>query len=249
MRTAGDGEPILVLHDELGFPGWMSWNRELSQARRLLVPDQPGYGGTKRVPWVTDYRDLAAWYASRLRASGLGQIDAIGFSAGGFIAAEMLGIAPDVIRRLILVAPLGLKPTSGEIRDFLAMTTRSHVAATVSRIDAPEFGEIYGGQITPEQFGLLEDARSESARLGWEPFMHDPSLEGLLKLAPRRDVLILWGEEDLIVPRSCMERYQQCIKGAQLVTFPNVGHRPEIEDPNSFLSAVSEFLSSRSGDL
>ncbi len=238
----GSGEPLLVLHDELGYPGWMTWNQTLSDLRELWIPLQPGFGDTPRVDWVMDFRDLAALYARWLRESQPGPIDAVAFSAGGFLAAEMAAADPSLFRRLVLVAPLGIKPEQGEILDFFALTLRTHVAATVARHQAPEFGEIYGGEMTPDQFERFEDARAESARIGWEPFMFSPSLPRRLEAVYGLPVLVLWGDADLVTPRSCATRYAEALPEAKLAEIPGVGHRPEIEDPDAFLELVTKFL-------
>jgi len=147
-----------------------------------------------------------------------------------------------MIRRLVLVAPLGLRPTEGEIFDFLAVTIRTHVAATVSRLDAPEFATMYGGDLTPEQFELFEDARAETARLGWEPFMFNPSLPHLLEGVGQLPTLLVWGTEDLVAPRGCIDAYEKAVPNTTLAIIDGVGHRPEIEDPDRFLAAVTSFL-------
>ncbi len=237
----GSGEPLLVLHDELGYPGWMTWNQTLSDLRELWIPLQPGFGDTPRADWVMDYRDLASLYARWLRESGRGPVDAIGFSAGGYLAAEMAAADPSLFRRLVLVAPLGVRPAEGEILDFFALTLRTHVAATVARHEAPEFAEIYGGEMTPEQFERFEDARAESARIGWEPFMYSPSLPRRLEGA-ELPVLLVWGDGDLVAPRGCIRGYADALPRAQVAEIPGVGHRPEIEDPDAFLEAVTPFL-------
>src|ERR1700722_8230357 len=82
VQESGSGSPLLVLHDELGFPGWMGWNEDLADRARQLVPLQPGFGRTPRVAWQRNYRDLAAFYARMIREWGLGPIDVVGFSAG-----------------------------------------------------------------------------------------------------------------------------------------------------------------------
>ena len=46
VRRGGEGPPLLVLHDELGFPGWMSWNDRLAATHELIMPMQPAYGQT-----------------------------------------------------------------------------------------------------------------------------------------------------------------------------------------------------------
>ena len=90
-----------------------------------------------------------------VREMGLSPVDVIGFSAGGYIAAEMAAADPNLFSSMILVAPMGLKPDEGEIMDFLAMTMRTHLRATVADITTPEFGGIYGGEMTPEQFDFI----------------------------------------------------------------------------------------------
>jgi len=242
LVRGGSGPPLLVLHDELGFPGWMKWNDLLGRGREQIIPHQPGFGRTERQDWMMSYRDLAGFYARWLRESGRTPIDVLAFSAGAFIAAEMAACDPALFRRMVLVGPLGIKPEKGFIFDFLAVTVRSHVLATVARQDAPEFGEIYGGEMTPEQFERFEDARSETARLGWEPFMHNPSLPHLLLGVANQPTLLLRGTEDRIAPRDCIDQYMKVLENSRIVEFPGVGHRPEIEDSAAFLAALTDFL-------
>lgn len=242
VLRGGEGPPLVVLHDELGHPGWMTWNQRLAASHELIMPLQPAYGHTPKVDWIRSYRDLGCFYARMLREQGWAGAPVIGFSAGAYIAAEMAAGCPSVFSRMVLVGPLGLRPTEGEIFDFLAVTIRTHVAATVSRIDAPEFAQIYGGDMTPEQFELFEDARAETARLGWEPFMFNPSLGPLLGGAGDLPTLVVWGTDDLIAPRGCVDAYKAAMPNSAVVTIDGAGHRPEIEDPDAFCSAVSKFL-------
>jgi pimeloyl-ACP methyl ester carboxylesterase len=238
----GTGQPLLVLHDELGYPGWMTWNSELARHRELIIPLQPGYGRTPKLDWVRSYRDLGGFYARMARQEGWTPLDVIGFSAGGYTAAEMAAAAPEIFKTVTLVAPLGCRPLEGEIFDFLAVTVRTHVAATVSRTDAPEFAQIYGGGMTPAQFEAFEDARAETARIGWEPFMFDPSLPHHLEGLGQLPVLLVWGDDDLIAPKGCIDAYDRAIPNSTVVTVPGAGHRPEIEDPEGFLGAVTKFM-------
>jgi pimeloyl-ACP methyl ester carboxylesterase len=248
----GAGKPLLVLHDELGFAGWLQWARELAGGHDLVVPLQPGFGQTPRVEWVSDYRDLASFYLQLIRELDLRPVDILGFSAGGYIAAEMAAASPESVANLVLVAPLGIRPHKGEIFDFLAVTGRSHLEATVARWDAPEASSVYGGydgQLSPEQFQLFEAARAETSRLGWEPFMFSPSLPH--RLGGLRDVrsLIIWGDADRIVPESCITEYQRSIPGARVEVLSGCGHRPEIESASEFVKLVDEFLRSSTKEV
>ena len=243
LVKGGSGRPLLMFHDELGYPGWMQWNEELAKERELIIPLQPGFGKTPRIDWVRNYRDLGGFYAQVLQELNLTPIDVIGFSAGSFIAAEMAASDPQIFSRMILVAPMGLKPAQGEIMDIFPVTIGSYLRRTVADpVNTPEFAKIYGGEMTPEQFEAFEDARAETARLGWEPYMHNPSLGYLLKGVKKLPTLLVWGQKDRIVPRGCIEAYQQAIAGAQVAEIPNAGHRSEIENSAEFVRIVKAFL-------
>jgi len=242
LLRGGSGKPLLILHDELGYPGWMAWNEKLAQDRTLLIPLQPGFGKTPRIDWIRSYRDLAGLYSQVLRELRLEPIDVIGFSAGGFIAAEMAAADPNIFSHMVLVAPMGIKPADGEIMDFFAVTVGNHLLATIADpVKSPEFGKLYGGQMTPERFEAFEDARSETARIGWEPFMHNPSLPYLLR-GLKTPTLLIWGTRDVIVPRGCIAAYRAAIAGAQVVEVEGVGHRPEIENVTEFDRTVRKFI-------
>lgn len=242
--TAGSGRPLLILHDEMGYPGWMNWQSELAKARTLVIPLAPGFGHAPRIEWVDSVRDLACVYARLVRERKLAPLDVIGFSFGGWVAAEMLANDPGLFRKLVLVAPLGIKPDEGVILDAYELTHRAHLRATVfDGPGTPEFGALYGGKPNPEQMEAFDDARAETARLGWEPYLHNPSLPYLLEgLGARVPTLIVWGEEDRVVPRSAMLAYQRALSPAELATLPRCGHRPEIESKDRFVAVVQDFL-------
>jgi len=240
LLKGGSGKPLLIIHDELGFPGWMGWNDALAPTREQLIPLQPGFGRSDRIEWLRDYRDLATHYARLVRKLG-GPIDVIGFSAGAYIAAEVAAIDPGLFDKIVLVGPLGVRPTKGQIYDFLAVTVRTHVAATVSKQDAPEFSKIYGGKMDSDQFLLFEFARAETSRLGWEPFMFDPSLPHFLPGVPN-PTLIIRGSDDIVCPEGCVDVYAKALPNARVEVIDGVGHRPEIEAPETFVSLVQNFL-------
>lgn len=242
MVKGGSGRPLLIFHDELGYTGWMTWNERLAEERTLVIPLQPGFGKTPRLDWMRDFRDLASFYARMVREMRLDPVDVIGFSAGGWIAAEMAAADPHLLRSMVLVGPLGVRPRQGEILNFIGMTIRSHLRATVAdTVNTPEFGKIYGGEMTPEAFEAFEDARAETTRLGWEPFMHSATLPYRLQ-GVRVPTLLVWGDRDAVVPRGVIERYAEVLEGAKVTEIGGAGHRPEIENPAEFVSAVKNFL-------
>lgn len=244
LIRGGSGKPLFMLHDELGFPGWVTWNEALAEDHEFFIPLQPGCGKTPRVDWIRNYRDLGGFYARMIREMGLDPVNVIAFSAGGYAAAEMAAADPGMFKHLVLVAPMGIKPEEGEIADIFPLTIRTHMRATVADINTPEFGDIYGGEMTPEQFEAFEDARAEAARIGWEPYMHNPSLPYLLEGAKGLSALLVWGSADAIVPKGCIDSYRGAVANAQVATIEGVGHRPEIEHSAEFVRVVRDYLAS-----
>ncbi len=90
---------------------------------------------------------------------------------------------------------------------------------------------------------MWEDARAETARLAWSPYMHNPSLPRLLGVIDQLPTLLIWGREDRVVPLSAGEAYKKAIAGSKLVVLDKCGHRPEIEQNAAFVREVKSFLS------
>ena len=241
--SGGSGKPLLVLHEELGHPGWLGWHEKLSRRRTLLIPLHPGFGQTPRVEWVLNVRDLACFYGRFLRDQRLTPIDVIGFSFGGWLAAEMAANDPHLFRRMTLVAPMGIRPPKGEIMDMFTLTARAYLQKTV--LDAartPEFSNLYGGIESPEQFEAFEEARAEAARIAWQPYMFNPSLPHLLEGVSEVPALLMWGREDAVMPMSAADVYHRALRDSRLVIFERSGHRPEIEKSAEFNNQIEAFL-------
>jgi pimeloyl-ACP methyl ester carboxylesterase len=84
-------------------------------------------------------------------------------------------------------------------------------------------------------------AMEATAKVGWNPYLHDPKLEGRLGrvTAP---TLVLWGRQDGLVPLAYGERWRDRIAGARLEVIEECGHLPPVERPVEFADAVLRFL-------
>jgi pimeloyl-ACP methyl ester carboxylesterase len=241
----GKGKPLLVLHEELGHPGWMSYHAALAKEHTLVIPIQPGYGKSPRVDQIRTVHELGLFYNWVLSDLNLAPIDVIGFSLGGWVAAEMASANSKIFRKMVLVAPPGIKPAEGEILDIFAVTIGTQLNATIYDAEAaPEFRKLYGGERTPEQFEAFEEARTESARIAWDPILHNPSLAYFLQGVKGLPTQIVWGREDATVPVSAAESYKNALKNTdvKVTVFDHCGHRPEIEKSAEFVELVRKFL-------
>lgn len=241
LLEAGDGRPLLVLHDELGPSQWQQWHAEIAQSRRLIMPVAPGFR-SERLKWMRNVTDLSRFYGRLLREQNFGALDVIGFSFGGWVAAEMAVNDPAQFRHLALVAPFGIKPTEGHITDMYIMTTAEYLKSTVADVNAtPEFAPLFNAA-TPEIIESWEDARIETAQLAWEPYMHNPSLADHLRGLHGVPTLIVWGDADSVLPRSAVAAYAEAIPGARLEVLKGCGHRPEIERRELFVKMLQRFF-------
>ena len=239
----GSGDPLLILHEELGHPGWMNYHEALSQSFDLTVPSHPGFGGSAFVDWIMNMRDLAGWYLTALDDMGIQKTNLLGFSLGGWLAAELATMDPNRFNKLVLVNPMGIKPPSGEIFDMFLVVAKEFLEESIlDPENTAEFESICPAEPTPEQVENWEVAREQACRLTWRPYMHYRALPHLLRRLKTLPTQIIWGRENPIVPISAAQVYHESIPGSELAIIDNCGHRPEIERPDEFVDLVKGFL-------
>jgi pimeloyl-ACP methyl ester carboxylesterase len=238
----GQGPPLLLLHGAGGNPGWRRSIAALAERFTVYVPTHPGFGQSDSADWMETASDLARFYLWFLDEVGLKKVHLGGWSLGGWTAAELAVMNPDVLERVVLVAAVGLKPEQGEILDIFFYPLEQlrgfmvHDPSTV-----PEWQELYGQAATPEERDLQLRNREMAARLTWKPYMFNPRLPHFL---PRVKVptLIIWGQQDRIVPAICGHQYQRLLPNAELRLLDNCGHQPYLEQPEAFSGLLLDFL-------
>jgi pimeloyl-ACP methyl ester carboxylesterase len=247
LRQGGSGAPLLILHGELGVPGWLRAYELLAEHFTVYVPSLPGFGQSTRPDWVISVRDLAAWVAWCVRDLRLAQpLNVIGCSLGGWLAAEIATINATLFHKMVLVGAAGLKPEVGEVWDYFVHAPREAFAqAFHNPAQAPEYAMYYGKVWTPEEEGQIENNREMASRVLWKPYMRSHTLRPLLR-SIATPTLVVWGREDAIIPLNAGQLYQQAIPGATLQVLDGCGHMPEMEQPDVFARLVLDFLRARS---
>ena len=246
VREGGRGETVLVLHSELWAPGWINAYQELAKDFHVVAPSLPGFGQSSRPEWIMTPRDLASWvvwYAREARLAG--PINVVGTGLGAWVAAEIASQNFQLFKKMVLVSPMGIKPTQGEIWDYFinsgkeAFTQAFHNGGAQS----PEFAKYYGKDWTPEEAEQVEINREMACRLTWKPYMHSITMPWLAQ-GIGVPTCIVHGRDNKIVPLNAAQRWSQLIKGSKLVVMDNCGHLPEMEKPAEFAAAVKGFLKS-----
>ena len=234
----GSGAPLVVLHGARGNPGWLPYHEALAQRFTVYAPSYPGYDKSGRPGWVSTITDVAHFYLGLLSNLGLEQVPLVGFSMGGWVAAEIAAMSPTRIKGMVLVDAVGIKPQVGEITEVLMVSPpQVRPLAYYDYSKAPPEPEL-----TQEEQNVLWENRVMESRLCWKPYMHNPNLPEYLKLI-RVPALIVWGRQDRIVPLNCGEIYNQVLQGSTLKVIEECGHSPQLEKPQEFLDATLGFLS------
>jgi pimeloyl-ACP methyl ester carboxylesterase len=223
---AGQGAPLGVLAGLGGAPRWTPFLERL-----------PGATGHDRLD------DLADWVAATLdllEAAGLVGADLAGLSVGGALAAEAAAFAPGLVRRLVLVSPLGLFDEAEPVADVFAQRPdqlpallAAHPERVVAQL-APPAGE------DPVEWQIVQvRAMEAAARLLWPT-----GDRGLRKRLHRIRVptLLVWGEADRVVPPSYAKRVAAGLGGpAEVRLLAGAGHRVDLDAPEPLADAILDW--------
>ena len=239
VARAGRGRPLVVLHHETGTLDRLPLYDALAAHFDVLVPHHPGYSRSQRPDWMRSTRDIAVIYRGLLSELKIDGAALVGLGFGGWIAAEMASMAPADLSRLILVGAMGIKPPVGDILD--AAVTGYIDYARAGFHDQKAFDRVYGAEPSGEQLEMWDVCREMSFRIAWKPYMYSQTLPHLLG-GVRAPSLVVWGDDDKIVPRGAGERYARALREARFEIVSAAGHCVDMEQPEALARLVTPFL-------
>ncbi len=237
----GSGHPLLLLHGFDTIDAEARFLDLLGRHAEIIAPSSPGFGNSPRPKDFDTVYDLVHLYLAALEALPGDKISLVGFSFGGWLAAEVAVACTHRIDKLILVDPLGIKVSDRETPDILDIFNRSPDEVRQRSWHDPD-------RHAPDYNAMSDDALVVHARnrealclYAWHPYMYNPQLPRWLG---RIDVptLVLWGESDRIVTPDYGRAYAGMIPNAQFELIAQAGHHPEIEQPEAFVARVARFL-------
>jgi pimeloyl-ACP methyl ester carboxylesterase len=238
---AGSGPAVLVLHHDIGTLDRLPFYDSLAERFDVVVPHHPGWGKSQRPEWLRHPRDIAAMHSWLLADLGLSNVSLVGLGFGGWIAAEMASQSPTAYHRLALVGAMGIKPPEGDIYD----------QAIVSYLDYPKAGfhsqdEFFNnyGAVDTDQLEKWDVCREMCFRTAWKPYMYSQTLPHLLG-GVRTPALVIWGDDDKIVPISAGHAYTRSLGRATMTTVADCGHFAEMEKPAEVAKLVTDFLTAK----
>ena len=236
VLSAGHGEPLVFWHGGGTAGGWdfaAPWTEKFT----VYLPLHPGFGGSADDAGMTGIQDYVMHYLDLLDQLQLQRFHLVGFSLGGWMAATFASQQSQRVHRLVLVAPAGLWVREHPITDIFRLKPEELPAALAQNLAA------LGPAPDPHDVNAIVEGYRELttlARIGWQR-MYDPKLSKYLHRI-HVPTLLVWGEQDRIVPLAQGAAWARLIPGAQLRTFTPSGHVVLHERPEA-VKAVQEFLS------
>lgn len=246
---------ILLLH---GFGAslqtWDAWAARLDTDFRVIRLDLPGFGLTGPDEVTSpegDYTDARAMVvlAALMDQLGVQRATVAGHSMGGRIAWTFAALHPERVERLALLAPDGFASAGFAYgvapKVPLLLRALPYVLPTV--LLRPTLAAAYANpaMVTDDLVRRYRDMllapgvrAAIVARTGQQVLVDPVPLLGRIQ-AP---TLLLWGQQDAMIPATNAADYQKAMPGAGLTVFPGVGHLLHEEAPDASVQALRAFL-------
>jgi pimeloyl-ACP methyl ester carboxylesterase len=242
IMHGGDGPPFVYLHSSLGesfqwLPFYQTWAKQFT----VYVPTHPGFGKSGGFDEMDTIEDMAFHYVELFDALGLGEVILGGVSLGGWIAAEFAARWPERVKKLWISGAPGLwvddqplpdlfryMTDPAKIRELLFHDSNGYLAKLIIADEPDDERRLAGYQ-----------AMTVLARMVWER-PYSPKLPARLRRV-RCPTLLLWGENDRLVPPAYGAAYATHLPQAELKLLPACGHLGMFECESAFVEAVADF--------
>jgi pimeloyl-ACP methyl ester carboxylesterase len=263
LELEGEGPPLVLLH---GFADSAdTWRGALDllgrRGRRALALDLPGYGTAdplaRDAPVLEQYRAFARAAVEHASAeAGGADVVLAGNSLGGAIALRAGAEADLPLAAVVPVAPAGLDMP----RWFGIIERDPFVRALVAApVPLPELlvrtvvGEAYRALAFARPRGAAAEVvasftahhrtREAVAAVLANGRRLLPELHGSIPLAEVRvPVLLIWGDRDRMVTHQGSRLVLEALPSTTYVELDGVGHCPQVEAPERFVTALEDFL-------
>jgi pimeloyl-ACP methyl ester carboxylesterase len=259
-RTAGSGPVLLLLHGVANSgETWESVAGPLSERFTLVAPDLLGHGESATPRGDYSLGAHASGVRDVLTALGHDRVTVVGHSLGGGIAMQFAYQFPERCERMVLVSSGGLGREVHLLLRAATLPGADWVLPLITSRGLIDVGRVAGGllgriglapdgdmKVLAEGFASLDNTGSRKAflhtvRAVIEPGGQRVSAHDRLELAALLPTLVVWGENDSIIPPSHGEAAHEAMPGSRFEVLPDAGHMPHADDPERFAEILTEF--------
>ncbi len=253
----GHGPPVVLLHGlAASSVAWRSNLHTLSQRYAVFAPDLPGHGESAKPEVEYDLEFGLRFLQQFLDTLHLDCPVLMGNSTGGFLALALALRHPDQVRSLVLVDIPGM---GKEVAWHLRLAALPGIGRLLASMEVTSRGR-FAPRLFSHPERIAPEVREEMLRLLRLPGVGRTMLSvlrssvglmglrsSLLQLLHARTLLpvptlVVWGEEDRILPVEHARRFARRFPDVQLLVLPDCGHWPQMEQADAFNEAVLSFM-------
>lgn len=242
--VSGNGPALFLFHSLLSDrASFASIEPELMRSHRVIVPELPGFGGSKAVDG-----GLAA-VADRMAevVAEVGDREAIvlGNGYGGFVALQMAIRNPTIAKKLILADCGAAFSEVG--RDAFRNMAAASKAKGLAAITDVAMRRLFAADFQASHPDLMRDRREAFLKTDPEVLQAACAQLAALDLRPelpkvKVPVLVLVGEHDEATPPPMSHELAALLPDARLEVLAGCAHVPQLQKPRVFLDAIADFL-------
>ncbi|MEE9313499.1 MAG: alpha/beta hydrolase [Rhizobiaceae bacterium] len=257
-QGARDAPVILLLHGtSASLHTFEGWAEKLQENWRVISVDLPGFGLTG--PWIgalesQDYsrENYAIFLFQFMDKLKIKRFAVAGNSLGGEVAWQMAASSKERVSAQILLNAAGYADTGGQYplawklitwpitsSISMSMLPRSAVAQGLRQVMVDQ------NLVTPDKIELYRDLGLRAGnRKALQQRLRFITADGGVQHLPQIEIptLIIWGEQDVLIPSSTAKRFLKDIRGSELVIFDDLGHIPQEENPERTVAVAIDFL-------
>ena len=265
-RDAGAGETLLLIHGTAGSSAtWRAVIPELAKRYRVVAPDLLGHGESAKPRGDYSLGAFAAWLRDLLDELGIRRATVVGQSLGGGVAMQFTYQHRDYCERLVLISSGGLGPDLNWILRILSAPGAELVLPVVAPqpvlslgnklgswlasagVKSPRTGEMWSAYCSlsdrPTRQAFLRTLRSVVDYRG-----QAVSALGKIHVSYGLPTLLIWGEQDRIIPVAHGYAAHEAVPGSRLEVLAGVGHFPHVESPTAVVDILDDFITTTGRD-
>lgn len=257
----GSGPVLLLLHG-LGCDHH-TWDRvidRLARTHTVIAPDLLGHGASAKPRADYSVGGYANGMRDLLTVLGIDRVTVVGHSLGGGVAMQFTYQYPELVERLVMVAPGGLGPevtpalraisTPGfhQVMGLLTLPGIRHLS--VAGLRALQRTGLSATRDLGEAATLFDSFKDERTRaairhvvravVDWKGQV--VTMSDRAYLTEHMPVCVIWGEQDLAIPVKHAETARRLAPKATVKVLPNCGHFPHLDHPDRFVKIVRDFV-------
>jgi pimeloyl-ACP methyl ester carboxylesterase len=260
-RLAGRGPVLVLLHGiTCSSDSWEAIVPALAEHFTVIAPDLMGHGRSAKPAAEYSIADYAGSVRDLLIALGHTRVTLVGHSLGGGVAMQFSYQFPEMTERLVLVSSGGLGP---ELHPILRMAALPGAGWALPRVCSTRLRELVEGSARLlGRTGLRAGNDLREVWRGYTTLFDAGARRAFLRtvrgaigvggqrataldrlhLAAHLPTLIVWGDEDRIIPVQHAHNGHAGIQGSRLEVFSGAGHFPHLDCPFRFVSLLTRFI-------